>query len=201
MNYWLWILPIVAAFLGWAANSILIYLLFHPIRPVKLLGFSFQGILPKRKPGLVKKLAKSVKEDFFSLDEITGAITNPANLEKLTPLVETHIDRFLNEKLSTEMPMLSMFISEKTIGKLKAVFMGELNVMFPALMQQYAGNLEQQLDLEKIISEKLTAISDETLEQMITQLLSKELKIIKGLGALVGFLIGLILLAITILLS
>ena len=201
MNHWLWILPLVAALLGWAANSFLIHLLFHPKLPVKILGISFQGVLPKRKPALIQKLAKATKEDFFSMDEMVNTIANPANLEKLTPLVETHIDRFLNEKLSTEMPMLSMFISEKTIGKLKAVFMGELNVMFPALMQQYAGNLEKQLDLEKMVTEKLQGISDETIEKTFYDLLRKELNMIKGIGAIVGFLIGLILLALTILLS
>jgi len=201
MNYWLWILPLIAAFLGWLANKTLITLLFHPKKPVRLLGITWQGIIPQKKLKIAQHLGKVIKEDLFSIEEITVAITNPTNLEKLTPLVEVHIDRFLNEKLSTEMPMLSMFISEKTIGKLKAVFMGELNEMFPALMFQYAGNLKQQLDLEKIVTQKVTDYPNDKLEKMLMDSLQSERRFIEMMGGVVGFFIGLLLLAITALIS
>ena len=53
--------------------------------------------------------------------------------------------------------MISMFIGEKTIGSLKAAFMTELQELFPILMQQYAAQLQKELDLEKIVTEKVQA--------------------------------------------
>jgi hypothetical protein len=39
------------------------------------------------------------------------------------------------------MPMIGMFIGEKTINELKAVFITELESLFPVIMKSYLGNL------------------------------------------------------------
>ena len=49
-------------------------------------------------------------------------VTDPENLNKLKPEIETHIDSFLREKLKETFPMLSMFIGDKTINQLKSCF-------------------------------------------------------------------------------
>lgn len=197
MNYWLFTLPLISAFIGWLTNLVAIKMLFHPRQPIKLPGFTLQGIFPKRQQQFAQKLGKLVSEELLSFDEIAHAISSPENLQKLTPLVETHVDKFLREKLSAEMPMLSMFIGDKTIGKLKEVFMEELTTLFPALMSQYAGQLKEKLDLEKIVTEKVAAFSSDKLEDILMQIMAKEFRFVELVGAILGFLIGLLQVAIT----
>jgi hypothetical protein len=50
---------------------------------------------------------------------------------------------FLRIKLKDEMPMLSMFIGDKTITSLKKFFMQEIEILFPQVMKQFAANLEK----------------------------------------------------------
>jgi len=95
------------------------------------------------------------------------------------------------------MPMVSMFIGEKTIQQLKAVFMEELKLLFPSLIGNYITHLQQDLDIEKIIKEKVGTISSIKLEAMILQMMSKELRLLQIAGAVLGFVIGLIQLLIT----
>jgi hypothetical protein len=55
-----------------------------------------------------------------------------------------------------------MFIGDKTIEELKTVFMEELELLFPALMNSYSGNLNQiiqqqwQLHLRLMLLKKVT---------------------------------------------
>jgi uncharacterized membrane protein YheB (UPF0754 family) len=198
MNYWLFSLPVISAFIGWVTNWVAIKMLFHPRNPVRVAGFTIQGIFPKRQQQFAQKLGKLVSEELLSFDQIAQAISSPDNLEKLAPLVEDHVDKFLRERLSSEMPMLSMFIGDKTIGKLKAVFMEELNTLFPALMNQYASQLKEKLDLEKIVTEKVAAFSSNKLEDILMQIMSKEFRFVEIIGAILGFLIGLAQVAISI---
>ncbi len=108
------------------------------------------------------------------------------------PVVEAHIDQFLRKKLADEMPIISMFIGENTIQQLKSVFLKELETLFPVIMQRYMGNLQQQLDLERIVIEKVAGFSTDKLESILVSIMSKEFRFIEILGAILGFIIGLL---------
>jgi uncharacterized membrane protein YheB (UPF0754 family) len=111
--------------------------------------------------------------------------------------VEAHIDNFLRKKLADEMPIISMFIGENTIQQLKGVFMQELRLLFPDLMQQYMGHLQQDLDLEKIVVQKVSGFSSDKLEQILNSIMSKEFRFVEIIGAVLGFVIGLLQIFIT----
>ena len=167
-------------------------MLFHPKEPKRILGVTFHGIFPKRQKKFAEKLGKMISEEFLSFEDIEEKITNPQNLKKLMPTVEGHVDNFLRNKLSDEMPFLSLFIGERTIRSLKNIFMQELETLFPQLMKSYASHLQQELDLEKIVTEKVSAFSSDKLESILYQIMSKEFRFVEILGGVIGFIIGIL---------
>lgn len=199
MNYWLLLIPVISAFIGWVTNLVAIKMLFHPRNPINILGFTVQGIFPKRQKQFAEKLGKMVSEELISFADIEAQLTASENLSKLNPIIEEHLDHFLRNKLSSEMPMISAFIGEKTIIKLKAVFLEELNTLFPTLMKHYARHLEEDLDLEKIVFDKVSNFSSDKLEDVLFQIMSKKFRFVEIIGAVLGFLIGLIQVGVTML--
>jgi uncharacterized membrane protein YheB (UPF0754 family) len=199
MNFWLLLIPVISAFIGWFTNWIAIKMLFHPREPRKVLGITLHGIFPKRQMVFAEKLGKLVSRELLSFDDIRDKITNPENLKKLMPLIEGHIDNFLRVKLGDEMPFLSMFIGDKTINSLKTIFMQELETLFPQVMSNYAGQLQAELDLEKIVIEKVAAFSSEKLESILFEIMSKEFRFVEIIGGVIGFIIGLVQIVITLL--
>ena len=197
MNYTLLLIPIISAFIGWFTNWIAIKMLFHPREPKKILFFTIQGIFPKNQIQFAQKLGKLVSDELLSFNDIEAKITNPQNVQKLTPLIETHIDNFLRVKLSEKMPVISMFIGESTINQLKVVFMEELQTLFPTLMQGYMGNLKEDLDLEEIVTKKVTNFSSDKLEQILNSIMSREFRFVEIIGGILGFVIGLLQIIIT----
>ena len=199
MNYWLILIPIISAFIGWFTNWIAIKMLFHPRQPKKYFGVTLHGIFPKRQKVFAEKLGKLVSDELLSFDDIQLQITNPENLKKLSPMLEGHIENFLRVKLSEEMPFISLFIGNKTINSLKKMFMEELETLFPKVMKSYSGHLQADLDLEKIVTEKVAAFSTEKLESILYQIMSKEFRFVEIIGGVLGFIIGLVQVLITIL--
>ncbi len=200
MHWTNYIIPVLlSAFTGWVTTWIAIKMLFHPRNPVNILGFKLQGIFPKNQQLIAQKLGQVVSKEFLSFAEIEAKVTNPENLQKLKPEIENHIDKFLREKLSDLFPMLSMFIGDKTINQLKAAFLLELENLFPILMKSYMTKLEQDLDLEKIVTEKVANFSSEKLEDILNQITKKEFKFLEVIGGVFGFLIGLVQVLIQIL--
>jgi uncharacterized membrane protein YheB (UPF0754 family) len=194
----LFLIPFISAFIGWFTNWIAIKMLFHPKNPVKILGITFQGIFPKRQRQFAEKLGKLVSEELLSFNDIEVKITNPDNINKLMPYVEEHIEHFLRVKLAEKMPMISMFIGEKTIADLKIVFVSELTVLFPVIMKNYMGNLQGELDLEKIVTEKVIGFSSDKIEEILVAIMSKEFRFVEIIGGVLGFLIGILQVILTV---
>lgn len=199
MSPWLLLIPVISAFIGWFTNYIAIKMLFHPREPRVILGMRFQGIFPKRQVQFAESLGRLVNNELLSFDDIEAKVTNEENLNAVMPVVEAHIDNFLRNKLGTAMPMVAMFIGEKTIVEMKAVFMSELRLIFPDVMKTYMGQLSRQLDLEEIVVQKVRSFSSDKLEQILLQIMSREFRFVEIIGAVLGFLIGLLQVLITFL--
>jgi len=173
-------------------------MLFHPRQPIHFLGIRIQGIFPNRQHQFAAKLGKLVSEELLSFDEIKSVIASPENLRAVMPHIDAAIDRFLKEKLSTAMPMISMFIGDKTTGTIKVILKDELEQMLPQVIDQYIDEIRDRLDLEKIVTEKVRSFSSDKLESILYQVMAKEFRFIEILGGILGFLIGLLQVAITL---
>lgn len=198
MNLWLLLIPVISAFIGWFTNWIAIKMLFHPREPKKILGITFHGIFPKRQRQFAEKLGKLVSTELISFNEISEKITNPEHLKKVMPFLEGKIDDFLRRKLSDAFPIISMFIGESTISQLKTIFLKELEELFPDLIHKYVNSLESNLDLEKMVTEKVFGFSSDKMEQLLLQIMSKEFKFVEIIGGVLGFIIGLVQVLITV---
>ena len=163
------------------------------------MGITIQGIFPKNQRQIAEKLGQVVGKELLSFDEIEQKVTNPENLQKLRPDIEQHIDHFLQNKLKEVFPMLAMLVGEKTMLQLKDAFLLELESLFPVLMKGYMAKLEKDLDLEKIVTEKVAAFSSEKLEDILNQITKKEFKFLEFIGGFFGLLIGLIEVVVSVL--
>ena len=201
ISWWLYTIPFISAFIHWLTIRMALKLLFHPRRPRKIFGFTLQGVFPKRQPQIAESLGRIVGQELLSFDDIEQTITNPSNVGRILPLAEQHIDNFLRHKLKESMPMIALFIGDKTINQLKTVFMQELEDLFPVIMKNYVTHLKQDLDLERIVVDKIANFSSDRLETMLNDILTKEFRFVEVIGAVLGFLIGLLQILLTLLMA
>ena len=199
--WWFYTIPFISAFIHWLTIWMALKLLFHPRQPTTILGFTLQGVFPKKQRQIAVSLGRIVGQELLSFEDIEQKITDPENVRRILPLVEQHIDDFLRNKLKETMPMIAMFIGDKTINQLKAVFMKELEELFPVIMSNYVYHLREDLDLEKIVVEKIAGFSNDRLESMLNEFLTKEFRFVEVIGAALGFLIGLLQILFTLLLK
>lgn len=183
MNYWLLLLPLTGALLGWTFTQLGITLLFRKLR--------------NNKPSIDTGLSKIIAAELVSFDEIEEKLASPESFQKILPTIDHHIDEFLQHKLSKSMPVIGMFIGEKTIKQLKSVFMEELSEIFPVVMRKYMQGLPQEIDLQGVIRSKLSAFTPERIETILHSQLGHELRTMKLMGAVAGLLIGIIHLVIS----
>jgi uncharacterized membrane protein YheB (UPF0754 family) len=163
---------------------------FYPVQPRRFLGLRIQGLLPRRREELAAQVAQAAAAFMPDAAALEAIMANPAHFQKIMPVVEEQIDHFLRVKLKQAMPVVGMFVGDKTIGQLKAVFVAELEEIFPAVMKNYATGLAGEFDIKRLIGEKLSAIPPEILVEQVEGAMKKELSALQRLGLISGFCTG-----------
>ena len=187
-----WLQPFIAAFTGWFTTWIAIFMLFHPRKPINFLGIKIQGIFPKRQRQVAEKLGVMVASELIHFDEIAEQLKNPDMLSGLTPTIEKHLDNFLQVKLKEKMPVISMFVGTGTLDKIKEGMLEEIEILLPEIINQYTNSLSSKIDIEKMVTEKVSNFSSDKLEQILLSVMKKEFRVIELIGCVLGFVIGLI---------
>lgn len=200
MSFWLLLIPFISAVVAWVVNTCLIRVVFLPLHQKKILGITFQGIIPKYQQIIANQIAKFVIST-ISFQQMEEKLTHPDTIEKIMPFLEEEIDNFLRIKLPKQLPMISMFIGDNTIAQLKAIFVAELRTLFPQLISNYIKTIESNSTFEILIAQKIASIDPILIETTVRTGLKRQFQIFQIAGAFTGFLIGLFQIIISFFLS
>ena len=196
MNYQLLALPVISAFIGYITNVFAIRLLFWPKKPINLGFFSVQGILPKRQAQIAGSVGQLVEKELLSWDELFDKINKPEIREVLTD----KISAILKERLSDLLPRIVPAKVGKLIGDmLEKVIHQEASNIIKQSIEAGSEYLNQEINIEQMVEDKINAFDLDELEKMIRGVTSSELTFIEVLGGVLGFIIGLVQVAIIIL--
>jgi uncharacterized membrane protein YheB (UPF0754 family) len=141
---------------------------------------------------LAQKIGKLVAEDLLSVRDIQDLLTHPENVSQINRDIEEKIEDYLTHTFPEKYPMLSFFVGEKSKDKIRLALMEEMETMGPELMNKTIASLESKLDIENFIKERVSMFSTVRMEKLIQGILSSEFRFIEWVGAMVGFLVGLI---------
>jgi len=85
-----------------------------------------------------------------------------------------------------------MFVGEGTLQKIKEGLMEEIDLLLPEIIGKYADNLSERVDIERMVTEKVSNFSSDKLEEILATVMSKEFRFVELIGGVLGFVIGLI---------
>lgn len=194
-----WLQPFISAFIGWVTTWVAIKMLFHPREPKRFLGITIQGVFPKRQKQVAEKLGAVVANELIHFDEIAAMLKDPEQLKNLTPTIEKHLDNFLHVKLKEKLPVISMFVGEGMLQKIKDGMLEEINLLLPEIINQYTDSLSKRVDIQKIVTEKVANYSSDKLEEILQAVMKKEFWFLELVALILGFLIGLVQMGLAVL--
>ncbi len=196
-------LPVIGAVIGWLTNLIAIKMLFRPYRPIKILGVTVQGLLPRRRKEFALSIAKTVESDLLTVEDITRFLEGVEWEAEVERAVEESLESRLKSKRISALLKTPVFglIGREVIRQLKRVLSG----LIIEKVQEHKGPLVEKfqdaLELKELVSQKVEGFDMEKLESLLMNLIAKELAYIELVGAVLGFLIGLAQMALLLFLK
>lgn len=186
------LLPVIAGLIGWFTNWIAVVMLFRPRNPTYILGINFQGIFPKRQKYLAEQLGDLVADQLLSSHDIKDRLIGGDNINDILELVEYKIDDFLLNTFPDKYPITSIFFGARRKAQIKADLLEEVQESVPGLLSGYADRIEAKINIREIVREKVESLDPLMLEQLLNSILKKEFRFIEIIGAVLGFLIGIL---------
>ena len=183
-------MPVVAAAIGWLTNYLAVKMLFRPYKPVRVLGFTFVGVIPRRQADLADRIGQTVEEELISHEDVQKVITSPEVTEEIVAMIEEHVDNFLRGTFG-RLPLGSTFLSGDIAQTVKAGHIEYLRRAIPELMDSAMTRVEAKIDFREIVRKKIEQFDLHRLEEIVYQIASHELRAIEVFGGIVGFIVGL----------
>ena len=188
-------IPLIAALIGWITNYIAVKMIFRPRRPIKFLGLTILGLIPRRQKELAASIGDVIQRDLISHHDVRNAIQSVDIESSISKLIEEQVDNFLQNFLAKN-PLASMFLSGELVAQVKESLVSQMRSVAPSFVDTIMSQAESKLDFKKIVQEKVEGFDLSKLEEIIYRISAKELKTIELLGGILGFIVGLLQVAI-----
>ena len=181
---------LIGALIGWITNYLAVKMLFYPKHPHRFLFFNVQGVFPRRQNEFALKMGELVSKELFTIDDVTKRLlAKTTNPESLTSII-SRIEMIFFERLVNEIPPLRLVLKPRHINHVLRYCEPEIKSLIVQLSQRLASQLHEELDIEFMVTQKISAFTSEKLENILYAVMKREFRAIEVVGAVLGFVIG-----------
>lgn len=181
MNYYLFLLPLFTALVAWLSTLIFLYAFVRWVIPKKQIPLQ-QALVQLLRGSIDLKpvLLKMEALDFES---------------ELGPLIDRRLDHLIDQ-FKPLVPMGEVLLSGSLAIRLKKRAKEEFLEAIPEIKSCLVNKIERDFNFNQIIGELLQEIDCSQIPSILASETKGEIAKLKGLSALVGFILGMIGLAL-----
>lgn len=184
------ILSLIGGFIGWVTNLIAVKMLFRPMNPVRLpFGLKLQGLLPARRKDLAVSIGKVIENKLLKPDDILSSLVQDKDIAHLKDSIVVNVVKILKDKL----PAFLHGFTDKTIKKQLEAFMAKDGDRYiHDMINNMIANATENLAISEMVVDKIEALDLASFESIVVGVVNRELRFIEYIGAILGFVIGIL---------
>ncbi len=183
-------IPFIGGLIGWFTNIMAIKLIFRPHEPIiiPMLGFTFQGVIPKRRQEIAKNIGEVIEEKLFSSRDLIVQLEDGINDQVFI----TNLVQYIKQDIINRIPLFVPGKIKVSLGNIvEEILIKELPITLPKIAKKGLDNLGNNIKIGRLVEEKINSLDLKSFEVMVLDVTRRELKHIEYLGGVLGFLIGL----------
>ena len=189
MDYRLLLLPLISALIGWLTNYIAIKMLFKPYNPVRIMGITFHGVLPKRRNAFAHGLAKTIEKELLSSKDISEILEGSGWEDEVEQAVEGIIKKAIRPDSVKKFPIVGI-VSKSILNGIKYFISKEIVHQVEGRKPQLLDKFHDMVNVRELVTARVDAFDIKKLESLVLGVVSRELRHIELVGAVLGFIIG-----------
>lgn len=199
MDYKILIPPIAGALIGWFTNYVAIKMLFRPYRPVNLMGYKLQGLIPKRRKEIAAGIAKTIERELVSAKDFATILEGIEWKEEVEKAVDEIVEHRFKAGRIKKIPLIGL-ISENLTYHIKYFLTKEVVKHIDEKKGLFVEKFHDRVNMKEMLVTRIDNLDIKRFEALLTDFIARELRHIEWLGGALGFVIGVIQVGIVYLL-
>jgi hypothetical protein len=187
-----WVLPAAGFLVGWATNWLALKIIFQPIHPVNICGYTLHGIFLKRQAQVSAVFARVVCTEILHIKAIWTAIFTGRLKKNFFAMLRAHTLVFTGKLMAEIEPLGIAAMGSEKFLQMKEDIAQQVLDKIPTVIDASYEYTQEALGMEQTIREEMAKLPPDQFEGVLHPAFQEdEIQLIAlggGLGALVGLL-------------
>lgn len=185
-----WLLPLFGLLVGWATNWLALKMIFNPKKPIRLGGYTIQGLFFKRQQEVAADYGALVADQILTPQNILEEILNGPYAEKLFALVQREVQQAIDDSASVARPFVTWTLGSEDYEQIKADAVREVVARMPTTLSHMTAYAHDAMAIQETLISRLQDLPPREFEGMLRPAFEEDEWILIAVGAALGLAVG-----------
>lgn len=185
-----WMLPVFGGFVGLVSDWLALQLMFRPLQPKKIMGYTWQGVFIKRQQEVARDYAALISKQILTSRHMMEELFTGSKSDKVIELVNRYVKEEIDLQAGAVRPLVVAAIGGQKYQNIKSDVAQRMLAQMPETMKYVESYAEDALDIRKTLIERMQKLTPEEFEGMLRPAFKEDEWILITVGAVLGALVG-----------
>ena len=185
-----WMLPAFGGFVGFFSDWVALQMMFRPMYPKKILGFTWQGLFLKRQKEVAADYAALISKQLLTPGNMMEELFRGAFSDRIMELIHKNVKRTVDEQAGVARPLVVYAVGSQKYIEMKKVIADRIMAQMPETMKHVESYAEDAMDIRNTLVTRMQDLTPEEFEGMLRPAFKEDEWSLILVGAVLGFLVG-----------
>lgn len=186
-----WVLPVGGALVGYLTNVLALKMIFDPKEPKKIGPFTIHGLFFRRQDEIAIEQGMLIAEEIFNPEKVVEAVLKGPSSDKLFKLINKNMQEAIDQYSGYAKPIVVMTVGTDRFISTKERAIEKTIDALEESMKHLHSYVEEAMDVENTVIEKVKKLSPEQFERMIRPIFEEDEWMMTIGGGVLGLGVGL----------
>ncbi len=185
-----WMLPAFGGFVGLFSDWLALQMLFRPLNPKKIMGYTLHGLFLKRQQEVAGDYAALISKQMLTPGIMMEELFNGPRSDRVINLLQKHVRRVVDEQAGLARPLVLYAVGTERYIQMKQSVAERILEKLPETMKHMEEYAEDAMDVRNTLIMRMKQLTPTEFEGMLRPAFKEEEWILITVGAVLGFLVG-----------
>lgn len=185
-----WMLPAFGGFVGLVSDWLALQLMFRPLQPKQIFGYTWQGVFIKRQQEVARDYAALISKQILTSRHMMEELFTGSKSDKVIELVNRYVKEEIDQQAGAMRPLVVAAIGGQKYQHIKSDVAERMLAQMPETMKYVESYAEDALDIRQTLIERMQKLTPEEFEGMLRPAFKEDEWILITVGAVLGALVG-----------
>lgn len=185
-----WMLPMFGGFVGFFSDWIALQMMFRPLYPKKILGYTWQGLFIKRQNEVAADYAALISKQLLTSRHMMEELFSGTHSDRVIDLVNRHVKQEIDMQAGVIRPLVVYAIGGEKYQDMKSQVAERIMQRLPETMKYVESYAEDAMNIRSTLIERMQKLTPSEFEGMLRPAFKEDEWALIAVGAVLGFVVG-----------